>query len=1407
MRHTAKSKVLSTFLVVSLMLPTSNVIYGASNSSPNVSATFPDVEEHWAKKVLDDWVGKGWAKGYQDGEFKPDKVITRAEFMALMNQSFGFTDMSDVSFTDLKASHWALNEVKKAVQAGYISGYQDETIRPDQPITRQEAAVIMAKLLRVTSASAGQLTFSDVNKIPAWSKSGIDAMVNYRIMNGYEDHTFKATAPLTRAEAIVTINQARPSYFQVYDQPGTFGPSSGSQTIIGPVVIASEGVILQNVVVEGGLTLKGSVQDGAVSLKNVKVNGNTVIQGNSSPKLKLIHSQLQELVLEQGNKLAHIIAEGSSVIKQVKVQSSAKLEEVNVTDDGFKDVQLTEGLPESSKVTLSGSFEQLGVTVRHIQLLLSSGSIASMKVDKKGEGLQLTLEANTKLAYLALEAAIRAYGEGIIKAAEASQAIKLASSFNKQPEKFVIKDTGGGAPGPSTGGQPSGPSDQDLANRVSTKIEALPELSALTIADAAAVREAEQAFQKLTKGQQERVSKENQQKLADAVAKIAELIAAQEADQKAASAAAALIQKLPELDQLLLEDEAQVLAANEAYLALTDAQKAWVEEPLKKKLQDAMTRIQEIKADQQAADEVSSLIEKLPSKDQVKITDEPVINEANEAYNKLTEAQKARVSTSNQAKLKEVLQRLTAIKEDLRRVAEVEAMIAVLPEPADITLADEPQVKGAEVALAALTAEQAAMMDLVLKAKLDAARVRIVEWQGHKAEADKVIKLIQELPELASIKLSDEEQVNGAKAAFEALTLEQQSFVNATYQQKLQDAVDRILKWKNDKIQADAVSALILGLPEVNDVTLEDANDVDAANGAFHLLTVEQKSLVLEVHQAKLTALVNEIRDWRANKHIADGVAAQLEALPADIKLEHEKDVAAARDAYAALTARQKALVHPASVAKLEAALSRINQWQQDKVVADGMTARIKALPDPSVIVIEDEASVNEVKAAFDQLTPDQQSLVQPSEQNKLNALMNWISKYYDDKAKAEAVSALIQDLPAPEALVLSDGVRVDAAEAAFNQLTADQQQLVSDTHQQKLQAATAAIKLWREDEATANLVIAKIAAIPDELKPQDEAAILEAKAEYDALTIRQKSLVTNASKLNHAIIQIEVVKENHAKAEQVTALIQLLPDPTALTVGDKAKVDEAETAFQALNDNQKALVSTDDQRKLNDAVAKIKELTVPYAITSLAVTNLHFENTYATQAKGESKAITTTEFSKNPLHFTVSDGTHTIPINLNWDIPLNGFTKAQVVGSAVESYIQDYFYRIGQLETRTLAAYSFSGDTFFISTFSTGANAAVRLGGNYQALFDNHEFVGTDAVTRSRSFTVSDGTKTASIVLNRTFSSLTELVSYINTRLQSAAVPATAEMVDDTHFMLKANAIGVKLTVDGANKNEFFGN
>ncbi len=124
----------------------------------------------WYADTVGYAVQKGIVSGYPDGSFKPNQAITRAEFASIASRFAELTEEKDLNFSDLNASHWGYKAIRLATSNGWISGYPDNTFRPEQAITRAEVTSITNRMLNrsadldwINAHSAKVIHFSDVS--------------------------------------------------------------------------------------------------------------------------------------------------------------------------------------------------------------------------------------------------------------------------------------------------------------------------------------------------------------------------------------------------------------------------------------------------------------------------------------------------------------------------------------------------------------------------------------------------------------------------------------------------------------------------------------------------------------------------------------------------------------------------------------------------------------------------------------------------------------------------------------------------------------------------------------------------------------------------------------------------------------------------------------------------------------------------------------------------------------------------------------------------------------------------------------------------------------------------------------------------------------------------------------------
>lgn len=182
---------------------------GGGINPPTVTIT--DVpKDHWARTEIYEFINLGYIDGYGDNTFRPENNITRAEFVKLVNRVFNFTKSKNVSFSDISSSDWYYKEIAIGVKAGYINGYENNTFKPNQNITREEAAKILAIILEVKGD--GKLNFDDSHKISDWAIKYVDALTDNSIIDGYEDNTFRPREKTSRAETVKLLSRSKNKY-------------------------------------------------------------------------------------------------------------------------------------------------------------------------------------------------------------------------------------------------------------------------------------------------------------------------------------------------------------------------------------------------------------------------------------------------------------------------------------------------------------------------------------------------------------------------------------------------------------------------------------------------------------------------------------------------------------------------------------------------------------------------------------------------------------------------------------------------------------------------------------------------------------------------------------------------------------------------------------------------------------------------------------------------------------------------------------------------------------------------------------------------------------------------------------------------------------------------------------------
>ncbi|WP_391575077.1 S-layer homology domain-containing protein [Cohnella sp.] len=146
-----------------------------------------------------------YIKGYAGGVFKPEASITRAELAAILAKVIQREPTQDaITFKDVPATSWASVAIDKVAKLGLMKGSPNGDFMPNKPITRAEIAVIAAAIYEGDERNTSE-SFTDI--AGHWANAAITEVVAAGILTGYKGGTFRPSQALSRAEAVVIINK------------------------------------------------------------------------------------------------------------------------------------------------------------------------------------------------------------------------------------------------------------------------------------------------------------------------------------------------------------------------------------------------------------------------------------------------------------------------------------------------------------------------------------------------------------------------------------------------------------------------------------------------------------------------------------------------------------------------------------------------------------------------------------------------------------------------------------------------------------------------------------------------------------------------------------------------------------------------------------------------------------------------------------------------------------------------------------------------------------------------------------------------------------------------------------------------------------------------------------------------
>lgn len=189
-----------------------NISSGTSSdkTSNETEYIFEDLRRTpWANTAVATLVKAGIIDGYGDGTYRPERSVTREEFVTMVVKAFyPNADGGDCGFADVPKTSWSYKYIAAASGLGLIEGVGDNMFGPERNITRQDMAVIIQRILKNTgkiTGAAEAASFSDEAQVSDYALPAVKLLRAEGIVNGDDNNNFNPMAEATRAESAVII--------------------------------------------------------------------------------------------------------------------------------------------------------------------------------------------------------------------------------------------------------------------------------------------------------------------------------------------------------------------------------------------------------------------------------------------------------------------------------------------------------------------------------------------------------------------------------------------------------------------------------------------------------------------------------------------------------------------------------------------------------------------------------------------------------------------------------------------------------------------------------------------------------------------------------------------------------------------------------------------------------------------------------------------------------------------------------------------------------------------------------------------------------------------------------------------------------------------------------------------------
>ena len=240
---------------------------------------FTDIDGHWAKNTIEKLEYSKIINGYEDETFRPDRNMTRAEFVTIINRILCLQEESSKYIPDISRSNWYYSEIRKAVKVGILEGDQNGAIFPENKITREEAILILSRAFKLKKVSTQPKGYNDLVDVSDWAKTEVYSAIKEGYLTGYEDGSIRPQNYITRAEVLILINRIIPNILTTNVYSGL---------ITGNSLLHDDNIVLNNLTIDGNLIVSNSALS-TLKVKDVTVKKNLIIIDDEHESVKKLN--------------------------------------------------------------------------------------------------------------------------------------------------------------------------------------------------------------------------------------------------------------------------------------------------------------------------------------------------------------------------------------------------------------------------------------------------------------------------------------------------------------------------------------------------------------------------------------------------------------------------------------------------------------------------------------------------------------------------------------------------------------------------------------------------------------------------------------------------------------------------------------------------------------------------------------------------------------------------------------------------------------------------------------------------------------------------------------------------------------------------------------------------------------